>query len=48
MIKGRSITVKGIQISIKEESRQKFISGMWISAEFKIYLIKEFQRLKEN
>ena len=22
--------------------------GMWISAEFKIYLIKEFQRLKEN
>jgi len=25
-----------------------FEFGMWISAEFKIYLIKEFQRLKEN
>ena len=25
-----------------------FESGMWISAEFKIYLIKEFQRLKED
>ncbi len=24
-----------------------FEFGMWISAEFKIYLIKEFQRLKE-
>ena len=25
-----------------------FEFGMWISAEFKIYLIKEFQRLKED
>ncbi len=25
-----------------------FEFGMWISAEFKIYLVKEFQRLKEN
>ena len=25
-----------------------FEFGMWISSEFKIYLIKEFQRLKEN
>lgn len=25
-----------------------FEFGMWISAEFKIYLIKEFQRLKET
>jgi len=25
-----------------------FEFGMWISAEFKIYLIKEFQRLKES
>ena len=25
-----------------------FEFGMWISAEFKIYLIKEFQRLKEE
>ncbi len=25
-----------------------FEFGMWVSAEFKIYLIKEFQRLKEN
>jgi hypothetical protein len=25
-----------------------FEFGMWISAEFKIYLIKEFQRLKEH
>jgi len=25
-----------------------FEFGMWISAEFKIYLIKEFQRLKDN
>jgi len=25
-----------------------FEFGMWISAEFKIYLIKEFQRLKQN
>lgn len=25
-----------------------FEFGMWISAEFKVYLIKEFQRLKEN
>jgi len=25
-----------------------FEFGMWISAEFKIYLIKEFQRLKEQ
>ena len=25
-----------------------FEFGMWISAEFKIYLIKEFQRLKDD
>ena len=25
-----------------------FEFGMWISAEFKIYLVKEFQRLKDN
>jgi len=25
-----------------------FEFGMWISAEFKIYLVKEFQRLKED
>ena len=25
-----------------------FEFGMWVSAEFKIYLIKEFQRLKQN
>ncbi len=51
----KKLKVKGMQISLFQKNKDDYISltdiafefASWISLEFKLYLIKEFQRLKE-